>query len=100
VISRDGNRFQVSGPLTMDVVTALFNSGLPPDGKSALVVDLGKVEAVDSASVSLLLSWLRRAQRDQVSLCFSNVPDNLMSLARMYGVAEFIPLCQEVSTQP
>ena len=100
MISRDGDRFQVSGRLTIDVVTALFNSGLPPDGKSALVVDLGKVEAVDSAAVSLLLSWLRRAQRDHVSLCFSNVPDNLMSLARMYGVAELIPLCQEVSTQP
>jgi phospholipid transport system transporter-binding protein len=100
VISRDGDRFQVSGRLTIDVVTALFDSGLPPDGKSALVVDLGKVEAVDSAAVSLLLSWLRRAQRDHVSLCFSSVPDNLMSLARMYGVAELIPLCQEVSTQP
>jgi len=100
VISRDGDRFQVSGRLTIDVVTALYNSGLPPKGKSALVVDLGKVEAVDSAAVSLLLSWQRRAQRDRVSLCFSNVPDNLMSLARMYGVAELIPLCPEVSTQP
>ena len=100
MISRDGNRFQVSGPLTMDVVTALFDSGLSADGKPALVVDLGQVEAVDSAAVSLLLSWLRRAQRDNVSLSFSNVPDNLMSLARMYGVDKFIPLCQEVSTQP
>jgi len=100
VISRDGDRFQVSGPLTMDIVTALFNSGLQTDGKSALVVDLGKVEAVDSAAVSLLLSWLRRAQRDNVSLSFSNVPDNLLSLARMYGVDKLIPLSQEASTQP
>ncbi|MDE2310028.1 MAG: STAS domain-containing protein [Betaproteobacteria bacterium] len=99
MISRDGDRFQLSGRLTIDAVTALYNSGLPPDGESMLVVDLGKVEAVDSAAVSLLLSWLRRAQRDRVSLCFSNVPDNLMSLARMYGVAELIPLCQEVSKQ-
>ncbi len=100
MISRDGDRFQVSGRLTIDAVTTLYNSGLQPDGKSALVVDLGQVEAVDSAAVSLLLSWLRRAQRDHVSLCFLNVPDNLMSLARMYGVAELIPICQEVSTQP
>ena len=100
MISRDGDCFRVSGRLTIDVVTALYNSGLPPDGESALVVDLGRVEAVDSAAVSLLLSWLRRAQRDHVSLCFSNIPDNLMSLARMYGVAELIPLCQEVSLQP
>ena len=100
MISREGDRFRVSGRLTIDVVTALYNSGLPPDGNPALVVDLGQVEAVDSAAVSLLLSWLRRAQRDHLSLCFSNVPDNLMSLARMYGVAELIPICQEVSSQP
>ena len=100
MISRDGDRLQISGRLTIDVVTALYNSGLPADGKPALVVDLGKVEAVDSAAVSLLLSWLRRAQRDNVSLSFSNVPDNLISLARMYGVDKLIPLRQEVSTQP
>ena len=100
MISRDGNHFQVSGPLTMDAVAALLDSSLRLDGQSAVVVDLGKVEAVDSAAVSLLLSWLRRAQRDHVSLCFSNVPDNLMSLARMYGVAELIPLYREASTQP
>ena len=90
----------VSGRLTIDAVTALYNGDLQANGKSALVVDLGKVEAVDSAAVSLLLSWLRRAQRDRVSLCFSNVPDNLLSLARLYGVDEFIPICQKASSQP
>ncbi len=100
MINRDGGRCQITGPLTIDVVTALFNSGLPADGKSALVIDMDKVEAVDSAAVSLLLSWIRRAQHDHISLCFSNVPDNLLSLARLYGVDGFIPLCQEASAQP
>ena len=100
MISREGDRVRVSGRLTIDAVTALYNSGLPPDGKPALVVDLGQVETVDSAAVSLLLSWLRRAQRDHISLSFSNVPDNLLSLTRLYGVDGLIPLCQEASSQP
>jgi len=79
----------------METVGELFNTGLQPDGDGALVVDLGKVETVDSAAVSLLLSWLRRGQLNQVAISFANVPDNLMSLARLYGVAELLPLSQE-----
>ena len=93
MIARDGDRLQVSGRLTIETVTGIFNTALQPTGKDGLVVDLGKVEAVDSAAVSLLLSWLRRAQRTQITLSFSNVPENLLSLARLYGVAELLPLC-------
>jgi phospholipid transport system transporter-binding protein len=100
MIARDGDRLQVSGRLTMETVATLFNAVLEPDGNGALVVDLDKVEAVDSAAVSLLLSWLRRAQRDQVALSFANVPDNLLSLARLYGVAEMLPLRLESAAQP
>ena len=92
MIARDGDCLQVSGRLTMETVAILFNTALQPDGDGALVIDLAQVEAVDSAAVSLLLSWLRRAQRDQVAISFSNVPDNLLSLARLYGVAELLPL--------
>lgn len=92
MISREGDRLQVSGRLTMETVTALYDAGLQPNGGGVLEIDLGKVEAVDSAAVSLLLSWLRRAQRNNVTLSFANVPDNLLSLANLYGVAELLPL--------
>lgn len=86
MLGREGDRLNVSGRLTMDTVAALYAAGLEPDGGGALAVDLAKVEAVDSAAVSLLLSWLRRAQRDNVDLHFVNVPASLLSLARVYGV--------------
>lgn len=92
MISRDGDRLLVSGGLTMDTVAALFDTALKPDGKGPLVIDLAQVEAVDSAAVSLLLSWLRRAQRENVSISFANVPENLLSLARLYDVAKLLPL--------
>lgn len=91
MITRDGDRLQVSGRLTMETVAALYDAGLQPDGDGALVIDLAQVEAVDSAAISLLLSWLRRAQQQRVALSFSNMPENLLSLARLYDVAELLP---------
>lgn len=97
MITRDGDNLRLSGPLTLKTVKALFDEGLQAAGKPRLVVDLSQVEAVDSAAVSLMLVWLREAQRSNVSLCFSHIPDNLMSLAKMYGVAEMLPLCGDVA---
>jgi phospholipid transport system transporter-binding protein len=93
VISGNGNRMQLQGSLTMRTVGKLYGSGLQLQGASSLVVDLSQVAEVDSSAVSLMLSWLREAQRNNVNLCFSHVPDNLLSLARLYGIAEILPVC-------
>jgi phospholipid transport system transporter-binding protein len=47
---------------------------------------------MDSSAVSLMLVWLREAQRNKTKLRFLNVPDNLLSLAKLYGVADLLPL--------
>ena len=100
MIDRDGGRAQVSGRLTIETVTALFKNGLQPVGEIPLEVDLAQVETVDSAAVSLLLAWVREAQRSSVKLCFAHIPENLLSLARLYGVADMLPLCGNDSAQP
>ena len=92
MITRNGDNLQISGPLTLDTVKPLFIAGLQAAGKKSLVVDLSQVEAVDSAAVSLMLAWLRDAQRNQVDISFTHVPNNLLSLARLYGVADLLPI--------
>ena len=91
------NQIQISGPLTVDVVASLTElkaQGLSQTmGQTDWVVNLQQVEAVDSSAVGLLLLWLREAKRNKINLCFSNVPENLLSLARLYDVAELLPLC-------
>ncbi len=92
MIQREGERLLVSGQLTMDTIGASFAEAMqPPEGKS-WTVDLALVEAADSAAVSMLLAWLRNAQRHGAKLTFVNVPDNLRSLAVLYGVADALPL--------
>ena len=100
MIDRDGGRMQVTSHLTIETVTSLFKNGLQTSGETPLVVDLAQVETVDSAAVSLLLAWLREAQRSSVKLCFAHVPENLLSLARLYGVVDMLPLCGNDSAQP
>jgi phospholipid transport system transporter-binding protein len=81
---------QVSGAVTIETANVLFEDGLKSLPDSNLVIDLAQLEKVDSAAVSLMLVWLREAQRNNVKLRFVNVPDNLSSLAKLYGVAELL----------
>jgi phospholipid transport system transporter-binding protein len=92
VIKREGERLLLSGPLTQETVRSLYDAGLQSSGKESLIIDLSRVEAVDSSAVGLLLVWLREAKRNDINLHFSNVPDNLLSLASLYGVADLLPV--------
>ena len=92
-MSADENIMRVSGRLIMADAAGLFGKGLPLSESGAdLVVDMAQVEAVDSSAVSLMLTWLRAAQRSNVKLSFVNVPENLLSLANLYDVAESLSL--------
>ena len=92
----------VAGNLTMETVATFFASGLHlphaddvqknGDKDTPYMVDLSKVETVDSAAVSLLLAWVRQAQRHGIALSFINVPQNLSSLANLYGVVDLLPI--------
>lgn len=91
MIEREGDHLLLSGRLTMSTVPALYETGLQHLAAQDLQVDLAKVEAVDSAAVSMLLGWMRAAQKNGHNLRVVNMPAALMSLAHLYGVAEMLP---------
>lgn len=99
MIVHDGDKLVLSGPLTLDTVKAIYGQGLQAADDGSLEVDMSKVEAVDSSAVSLMLNWLREAQRNSVNLYFTHVPENLLSLAHLYGVEELLPLGAAVPTK-
>jgi phospholipid transport system transporter-binding protein len=100
VITRTGDGLQVSGSVTMATVSSLLSEGLKSEERSEanhnMVIDFNQIEKVDSSAVSLMLVWLREAKRNNVNLRFINVPGNLMSLAKLYGVAELLTLSATV----
>jgi phospholipid transport system transporter-binding protein len=85
-----GERWVLAGPLTIDSAAGILAASgaiaLPPAG----VVDLGRVDRVDSAGVAVILAWRRRAAAEGKPLAFAGVPQSMTSLAKLYGVEGFL----------
>jgi len=87
----EGNKMSLQGHLNMDTIPALFATGLERLAQEDLLVDFSAVESVDSAAVSMLLGWERAAQHGERKLLVTGLPEDLLSLARLYGVDKLLP---------
>jgi len=90
-IKKEAHRWLVSGDMTISQVEALLAQSTDLATAKSLEIDLAAVSEVDTASISLLFEWLRSAHAHKVKLTFANFPQNLVSLATLYGVVELIP---------
>lgn len=90
-IKKEAHRWLVSGDMTISQVEALLAQSADLATAKSLEIDLAAVSEVDTASISLLFEWLRSAHAHKVKLTFANFPQNLVSLATLYGVVELIP---------
>ena len=91
MIRREADRLVVSGALTLATVAADLGAGMVAIAEGARSVDLAEVGELDSSALALLLALAREAQRLGRELAFSNLPQGLTSIARLYGVAELLP---------
>jgi phospholipid transport system transporter-binding protein len=91
MIIQNGKHFSLQGPLTMATVRQLLEQGEELFKPGEVTVDCAAVTEVDSAAVSLMLNWLREADKRKQRFVFSNLPENLKSLAAVYGVLDLIP---------
>lgn len=94
-ITQKEGKWLVSGNLLLDDVEQLLARNLMVDGSQALEVDLAGVAEVDSVALSLLFEWVRQARANRRKLGYSNLPANLVSLATLYGVLDFLPLAAD-----
>lgn len=85
---------EIGGALTLDGATAVLQ-----DGRNALaagagdaVFDLSRVGAVDSSGLAVVFAWLREAHAAGRKLTFTRPPQQLLSLAAVYGVRDMLPL--------
>ncbi|MBL8445924.1 MAG: STAS domain-containing protein [Zoogloeaceae bacterium] len=85
-----GNTVEVTGEMNAGSAGGLVEAGRP--GAGDWVVDLTGVTHADSAAVAVLLDWLRASRAAGGRLTFLGVPASLLSLARLYGVDEFLSL--------
>jgi phospholipid transport system transporter-binding protein len=90
MIVQDGDGFRIESPVTMATVSQLIAEGDVLFNPGEVTVDFGNVKEVDSSAVSLMLNWLREGNKHGCQFHFANLPENLKSLAALYGVLELI----------
>lgn len=81
----------MNGDVTINQVEALLAESKALQMSAALEIDLGQIAEVDTFALSLIFEWLRQAIAAKVNINVVNVPDNLASLAALYGVLDLIP---------
>jgi len=90
MITCEGGRCVVVGPLTIANAAQLAEEGRRMFVAERVLVDLEGVTEVDSAAVSLLLEWRRAAASANRQIEYIHLPANLRSLAALYGVADLL----------
>lgn len=92
--TREGDgRLALLGELTFETVPGLSKE-LDSMFKQGpwLRVDLAELERVDSAGLALLIEWTRLTRTSGHALEFINIPQQLLTLARLSGVEQMLPL--------
>ena len=90
MITCEGGRCAVVGPLTIANAAQVAEEGRRMFVAERVLVDLEGVTEVDSAAVSLLLEWRRAAASANRQIEYIHLPANLRSLAALYGVADLL----------
>ncbi len=90
MIECNEGRCTLKGAVNLENALVLRDEGLRLFTGSETTLDLSGVTEVDSAAVSLLFEWRRAALAAKRNIHYVNLPDNLKSLAQLYGVAELV----------
>jgi len=94
-ITLQDNQWYVSGDILVDNANAVLNESNALEITDNLQIDLSAVNDVDTAALSILIQWQKRALAANKAVVFNRLPKNLISLAALYGVTDFIPLSAE-----
>jgi phospholipid transport system transporter-binding protein len=86
MIRRDGRRMVVSGPVTLANVMNVVEEGRRHLEEGVQTIDLSEVTEMDSSLLAAMLAWLRDSKVRDHDLAFTNLPESLQTIARLYGV--------------
>ena len=84
---------QLSGELTRHTVPKLSNKVVKQlIANSAIILDLKQVKKVDTAGLAWLLALVEQAQVNACQLTLTHLPSDLIKLAKLSAVDDFLPL--------
>ncbi len=86
----------VSGPVTFANVRQVLDEGVRHVKEGVRTVDLAEIGEIDSSILAAMLAWIREGRDQKSEVSFSNLPDGLVTLARVYGVESFLSKASSV----
>jgi phospholipid transport system transporter-binding protein len=89
-ITQIDNRWALSGDVVISTVSAMLTASKSLALSADTIIDFAQVTDIDTSTISLILEWKRRAQRENQGIKLANLPANLKSLTQLYGVTELI----------
>jgi phospholipid transport system transporter-binding protein len=90
VITQEGDRLLVEGPVTIGTVSVLLTRCRELLAPGVAVLDFKGATEVDSAAVALALECMREAQRRKLPLSLANLPEAMQHLAQLYAVLDLL----------
>ena len=89
-ITQIDNCWSLSGDVVIATVSGILAASKSLNIAANTTIDFKQVNDIDTATISLILEWQRRALKENQTLKLVNLPANLISLTQLYGVAELI----------
>ncbi|MDP0588643.1 MAG: STAS domain-containing protein [Candidatus Endonucleobacter bathymodioli] len=89
--------FKLVGPVTFDNAAKVAANGEKVLSKSLVggtigcfEINLIEVKLSDSSALSVLLSWMRFANKKNITICFSHIPRQIQALAKVSDLYDLI----------
>lgn len=89
-IELNKNNWVISGNVTFHEIPFLMMKTKNHSWNESITLDMSQVQNIDTSLLGLLFEWKRQANQKKYSFNITNVPNNLIKLAKLYGVKEFL----------
>ena len=91
-VEQSGNLIKLYGQLNFQTVAQLLNKERLNFEYREIEVDLADISRFNSASLALLIEWMKKAQQKGRQIKYHNAPEQLLAIARAYGIDQELPL--------
>jgi phospholipid transport system transporter-binding protein len=97
-LDKSGNEIFVSGKLDFENVAFALEQlcAFIDSASQKTIVNFSKLQQSNSAGLALMTNLLRYAKKKHKSIYFSNIPDKLLSAAKMSNLDEIL-LCAQMT---
>lgn len=93
-VQRNNGRMELAGVLDHAAVASVLVQSADWFAGDTLHVSLQGISQSNSAGIALLLEWQKIARQKQVAIQYHDVPEQLRTIARAYGVDALLHITQ------